>query len=458
MNYYDEAAKYLLREWSIIPIRAYSGKKMPAVRWKLWQTERPSKAQLQQWFTRCRFKTPIIGLAVICGPVSGGLVVRDFDTMEAYNRWAQDHPDLAATLPTVETNRGRHVYFIGTVTAIMYFADGELKGGGYVCLPPTIHPSGITYKCIIPFPAGPIPFIADVVAAGMIGPPKPKKTKPARTKTRVQSATLSPCQLPKGVDTPSALLARALAEAGIGSRNSRAVWLACQLRDERVPMATAEGIMQDYALSVPAGAGAGVSAEGGYTVQEAKATLAGIYATPARSPAFVPKPKHWHNEIPQWIQDLNLKPYPQRLVQAIADKCDGKSIDAAGSLGYCIIGYEDLANATGMVKETAIRRIKTLFGEGLIVLVSHGGITRAGELVANVYAVPGKFGALDRMRTKAKRPRRFERTGQGDRDTQYHHPKGDVGTPAQAGDGKGNAPSNPSDDDRVPPCHPEKKD
>jgi hypothetical protein len=40
------------------------------------------------------------GLAVILGAPSGNLIARDFDRLGAYERWRDEHPDLAAVLPT----------------------------------------------------------------------------------------------------------------------------------------------------------------------------------------------------------------------------------------------------------------------------------------------------------------------------------------------------------------------
>lgn len=148
----EEAQKYAALDWSIIPIRP--GTKLPACRtWKDYQTRRPDDETLRRWFAKRS------GLAVICGPISGGLMVRDFDDLEAYSRWQGSRPALAETLPTVETARGRHVYFraaldelqslSGKETTILPLGDGELRAGGYCLLPPSVHPSGHSYRWLI---------------------------------------------------------------------------------------------------------------------------------------------------------------------------------------------------------------------------------------------------------------------------------------------------------------------
>ncbi len=156
MTILEHALDYYRRGWSIIPIRA--GTKKPACRsWKPYQTERPDEATVRRWFSDGKPKA----MAVIMGEVSGGLICRDFDEMAAYERWAAEHPDLAQTLPTVETGRpGRHVYAnadIGQIRAaspsggsIIEFDDGELRGGGYCLVPPSKHPNGKTYCWLVP--------------------------------------------------------------------------------------------------------------------------------------------------------------------------------------------------------------------------------------------------------------------------------------------------------------------
>ena len=103
----EAALSYAARGWSIIPIRPRD-KKPACGSWKRYQETPADHPTLHEWFD----KNTSPGLAVVLGPVSGGLVCRDFDDMGAYNAWALEHPDLAAGLPTVATARGRHVYLV----------------------------------------------------------------------------------------------------------------------------------------------------------------------------------------------------------------------------------------------------------------------------------------------------------------------------------------------------------
>ncbi len=134
--------------FNLIPAKP-DGSKRPAIRsWAPYQQRPASAEQIADWFRR-RALDP----AVILGPISDGLVCRDFDTGDAYEVWAADNPDLARTLPTVRTGRGYHVYFRSDWTGFRsYGSNGELRGdsGHYCLLPPSLHASGTHYQWLIP--------------------------------------------------------------------------------------------------------------------------------------------------------------------------------------------------------------------------------------------------------------------------------------------------------------------
>ncbi len=113
------AASYGRAGMSCIPLKL--GTKESAVGWKRYQRERASEDQLRRWFGR-----GVHDLAIICGAVSGNLMVLDFESVEVYEAWAKLVeaefpgllPDPAArerrgdVLAVAETPRpGRHVFF-----------------------------------------------------------------------------------------------------------------------------------------------------------------------------------------------------------------------------------------------------------------------------------------------------------------------------------------------------------
>jgi Bifunctional DNA primase/polymerase, N-terminal len=156
------ALAYATRGWSIIPV---IGKKA-AGGWKRLQKQAAEQAELRKMFA----KPGVTGIAVILGTVSGGLAVRDFDCVEAYDAWAKAYPDHAARLPTVQTARGFHVYFRVTDEVFRTFDDasGELRGDSkhIVVLPPSLHPDGAVYRWLIPLPDVDLPFV-DPYEAGL---------------------------------------------------------------------------------------------------------------------------------------------------------------------------------------------------------------------------------------------------------------------------------------------------
>jgi hypothetical protein len=157
------------------------GKKATST-YQRFQSVRPSN---QQMFGMFRMNG-VTGVAVIAGAVSGGLRVRDYDDRDAYTRWADAHPDLAATLPTARTARGYHVYFrsVDLPETVTKYGDGELRAGNcYVVAPPSEHPDGGRYEWVLP-PGDDVPLVPDPVGAGLVGPapaaaPTPTTVSPA---------------------------------------------------------------------------------------------------------------------------------------------------------------------------------------------------------------------------------------------------------------------------------------
>lgn len=128
--------------------------------WKPFQ-ERPASADLvRYWFDR---KT-MVNIGIVCGAVSGGLLVLDFDTdaEHIYRLWrARVGERIADVLPTVRTGKGYHVYVRyrnpgGNVNLAERVIDGQTyvpliqtRGeGGFVVAPPSRHPNGKYYEVI----------------------------------------------------------------------------------------------------------------------------------------------------------------------------------------------------------------------------------------------------------------------------------------------------------------------
>jgi hypothetical protein len=158
------ARRYRSLGLSVIPIRP-DGRKAPALdSWKEFQRRLPTERELVEWFDR---DSPP-GVAVVCGRVSGGLEVLDFETDASYREWAAlvegEAPGLLASLPRARTPRGgRHVYVRtpnpGPNRKLARDEGGatlvEVRGqGGYVLAPgcPAVcHPGGGLYVWEVDF-------------------------------------------------------------------------------------------------------------------------------------------------------------------------------------------------------------------------------------------------------------------------------------------------------------------
>ncbi len=235
----DFALAYLRRGWSLVPIIAGTKKPPLNFEWTPYQSKPAEESQVRKWFAGGRRS-----LAVILGPVSGNLVVRDYDVQGAYDRWAREHPDLATTLPTVATARGRHVYFVGTESKTTDFADGELRAGAgsYCVLPPSKHSEGLIYRWLIPLPEGPLPRIDDVRAAGLLPPDETESTEDDGGLLRITEQLLAgasaplkqhhraPAKLADGLDNDVVARALKVLPAGVGRRNRQVFELARELK------------------------------------------------------------------------------------------------------------------------------------------------------------------------------------------------------------------------------------
>jgi hypothetical protein len=91
--------------FSVVPLKV-DGSKRPAIpSWKKYQAELPTEAELRQWFSKP------LAIGIICGPVSGGLAVFDFECVEAwkfFEKRAQEEglEELLEDCPLVDTPGG----------------------------------------------------------------------------------------------------------------------------------------------------------------------------------------------------------------------------------------------------------------------------------------------------------------------------------------------------------------
>ncbi len=219
MEFYREiaaaASKYRRSlRWSVVPVR---GKKA-ACRWRRFAEVRPSAAEVGKLFQR----RDVTGLAVICGPASDGLAVRDFDDATVFEAWLETHAKLARELPIARTRRGGHVYIRGP-EGFATLPDGEYRGtaGHYVVAPPSLHPDGGRYAWLNP-PGRRVPSL-DPAETGLLTP-----AQAAELKTH-QPTDLSWCAGVSEAERVERAITGTL-PAAAGQRNRRLWRLAVALR------------------------------------------------------------------------------------------------------------------------------------------------------------------------------------------------------------------------------------
>jgi hypothetical protein len=147
-SYYDAGC-------NIIPVK--HGTKKAEVNWKEYQDKRPSRKQVEAWFSDGIDHN----IAMICGRTSSSVAIC-FNDSEVYKRFFGDIDPLKSTR-VHSSSRGYHI-FIKTDerVGLLLTQDQniEIRGdGGYILIPPSLHPSGVNYRSLNP--ETPINFVPD---------------------------------------------------------------------------------------------------------------------------------------------------------------------------------------------------------------------------------------------------------------------------------------------------------
>ena len=150
MNEFLHAAlAYVARGFSVIPIQWRD--KKPLCAWQEYQGRRATEDQIAAWW----FESPDANLGIVTGTVSG-LVVIDLDTSGAKDKLKELVPGFDfTTVPRSRTGQGWQLFFNHPGVAIPNRA-GIIPGldvrgnGGYVVVPPSIHPNGKQYRWEVP--------------------------------------------------------------------------------------------------------------------------------------------------------------------------------------------------------------------------------------------------------------------------------------------------------------------
>jgi hypothetical protein len=203
-----------------------------------------------------------------------GIIVLDIDPPEGHysvQKLQTTYSSLPDTRRSRTGNKGLHFFFQYPDDGNIYRNAVGLAGlegvdiratGGYVVLPPSKLYGNLTYMWGNPeTPIAPLPdWLRDMLLESQ----------------RQREV------IPQGVrfarSPTEKWLIEAIAKAREGNRNDVGFWLACQLRDDRIPLETARSIILTYANLVPEGSEQ-------YTSKEAIASVTQAYKRPPREPA-----------------------------------------------------------------------------------------------------------------------------------------------------------------------------
>jgi len=134
----EQVYEYTNLGWAVLPV--VKGEKRPAVNWKEYQKRRPTQEEYRKWF-----EEKDVGVGLVSGEISGVTVI----DLDSYKNGA---PQIKLNTPLkVKTGGGGlHGYFKyqkGIRNAVGSEIPIDVRNeGGFVVLPPTIHPNGKPYE------------------------------------------------------------------------------------------------------------------------------------------------------------------------------------------------------------------------------------------------------------------------------------------------------------------------
>jgi len=159
----NEVTSYIekYRAWGLCLIPIAPRAKNPLVKWQQYQHRKPTETELSTWFS-----SNSSNIAIVCGAISGNLVVTDIekenqDLYIAISEYCQERfgKKIDELTPVVKTGGGGyHIYWRVKNLPQLYHPAGEERKhipdiqseGGYVLAPPSIHPSGNPYRLLNP--------------------------------------------------------------------------------------------------------------------------------------------------------------------------------------------------------------------------------------------------------------------------------------------------------------------
>lgn len=186
----EYAREYIRMGLCVIPLRPRS--KEPLIPWREFQKRRPTLEEAEKWFVNT-----LNNLAILCGTISGNLIVFDIESLKKYEevrrkieeKLGEDIARIIFDTWVVGTGGGGvHVYLKVIASPELFkeyfrtkirLIDGvDVKGeGGYVVAPPSIHPNGEEYRFVYRPPSGDIAVVHHTVLAEILEALSPARIK-----------------------------------------------------------------------------------------------------------------------------------------------------------------------------------------------------------------------------------------------------------------------------------------
>jgi len=152
MTLLETAIKWKSNGISTIPIQFRDKKPisrlLPDGKWESYKSTLPTDTELTRWFS-----SSLRNIGLVVG--WNHLLVVDFDNLDSYKKWllwcarkGGIAEEVSSRSYLVYTSRGVHVYVYTSNTELNRKLPGiDIKAqGGYVLIPPSIHPSGFVYS------------------------------------------------------------------------------------------------------------------------------------------------------------------------------------------------------------------------------------------------------------------------------------------------------------------------
>jgi len=145
---YEQACRYLDLGWSVIPLA--EGSKRALIPWAVYQHRLPSQDELLTWFHESMGGYPDSNIALVTGELSG-VVSLDVDGSEG--EATLEELEMPRT-PWFRTGKGKQYLFQHPKRHVSNFVRKrpgiDFRGdGGYVVLPPSVHPNGRRYEWVV---------------------------------------------------------------------------------------------------------------------------------------------------------------------------------------------------------------------------------------------------------------------------------------------------------------------